>query len=441
MPALTSSEDPAVLPPQLARTTGVMRIVTATVCGFLASCILLNENSYVIAAVLVVLALRPRFERPTRYRVLVLLITGVLVVFGTINGYGAGHSLDHISRFALPLTVFFLFVLTPGMGLLVARSTEFMIVATFALTLLFFHTVMTSNWLRADDIMAGWTLTYSSNAAISVWHYFVLPVCAVAIAGAFAKPMEFNSLVLLGIAILTLTMLIVLNETSSFLLAVGLVLTIWIIPRRLSRLAFVPVLALLGIYMLDFLTLKILSRWVVDQVQGAGIEDIGDALRIIQIEYFVERAEFLGSGFGARHDFPFMISVARQLAQVEFPYASELPILNILYNGGILAALWFLAVIWTFFWLLTAKFERGSAESHYRQFGLACAGVLVGSLSNPYLFAPASMLLLAMMVDLTDYLQQVQKARRAASASVNNPAEIAPQRHYPHLAPVRTSST
>jgi hypothetical protein len=228
----------------------------------------------------------------------------------------------------------------------------------------------------------------------------------------------------------------VLNDTSSFILAILLVMLIWIIPRKVSRIAFVPVLALLTVYMVDFLSLKILSRWVVDQVQGAGIEDIGDALRIIQIEYFVERAQFFGSGFGARHDFPFMISVARQLAQVEFPYASELPILNILYNGGILAALWFIAIIWTFFSLLVAKFERGSPESHYRQFGLACAGVLVGSLSNPYLFAPASMLLLAMMVDLNDYLQRLQKARHAGTAHASDSTGSLSKRGWARMTPI-----
>lgn len=440
MPALNAPPELAGHAPQLAQTQGIMRMLTVIVSGFMASSILPNQSSYFIAAILFVLSLRPRFERLTTFRALTLLITGTLVVFGTLKGYGVGHSLDHISRFALPLTVFFLFVLTPGLGILVARSTQFMVVATFALTLLFFHTVMTSNWLRADDIMAGWTLTYSSNAGISVWHYFVLPLWATATAGAFARRAEFVPLVVMGIALLSLTMLIMLNDTSAFILAVLLIVLIWITPRRLARFAFVPVLALIGLYMLDFLSLKIISRWVVDRVQAAGVEDFGDILRMIQIEYFVERAEFLGSGFGARHDFPFMISVARQQAQVEYPYASELPILNIVFNGGIFAALWFILVIWSFFRLLVAKFETGSFESHCRLLGLACAGVLVGSISNPYLFAPASMLLLAIMIDLTDYLMQTEKASRARLLKLRGDQNAGPVDGNGHLEHVHLPS-
>lgn len=404
MQALSGSPALAGHALQLAQTQGIMRWLTVILCGILASGILPNDSSYFVAAVLFAVCLRPRFERPTTFRLVVLLITGTLVAFGTIKGYGEGHALNHISRFALPLTVFFLFVLTPGLGVLVARSTNFLVIATFALTLLFFYTVKTGNWLRADQFMAGWTLTYSSNAAVSMWHYFFLPIGAVAVAGVFAKRLEFISLTMMGVALMTLAMLILLNDTSAFILAIIFVALVCITPRRLARLAFVPILVLVSLYMLDFLTVKWLSRWVVDRVQDAGIEDVGDALRMIQMEYFVERAEFLGSGFGARHDFPFLISIWRQQGQVEYPYASELPIINILYNGGIIAALWFIVLIYSFLRLLISKFEKGSVASEFRLFGLICAGVLVGSISNPYLFAPACMLMLAMMVDLKDYL-------------------------------------
>jgi hypothetical protein len=412
-PAQSAAEEP-----QLARSSGPVRLLTVATCGFLASGILPNESSYAIAMALVVLCLRPRFQRPTRFRAVVLIITGVLIAFGTLKGYGEGHPFNFILRFALPLTTFFFFVSMPGLGLLIVRSMQPLVIATFALTLQFFYVVKTSNWLRADDWMAGWTLTYSSNAGISIWHYFVLPVCALAILGGLVRRWNLVSLTNAIIAGLTLTMLILLNDTSSFVLAILFVVLIFILPRRIARLAVIPVLSVLVLYMLDFITVKILSRWVIDLIEQAGVEDVGDMLRMIQIEYFVDRAEFLGSGFGAQHDFPFMISVARQQAQIEFPYASELPILNIIFNGGIFAVLWFTAILWSFLRLLVVRFEKNSIESDYRLYGLACAGVLVGSISNPFLFAPSSMLLLAIMVDLTDYLNRREAASSLAGGNV-----------------------
>ena len=163
----------------------------------------------------------------------------------------------------------------------------------------------------------------------------------------------------------------------------------------------------------DFLTAKVISNMAVNFMYGFAIDDTGDVLRLIQLDYFVRYAEFFGSGFGAEHAFPLELQFDRQVSQIVYPYASELPIINILYNGGILAGLWFFGLVIIIIDLARFRTLKSSTST----FGLGCSAVLFGSISNPYLFAPASMLLLAVMFDVWDRTRpQFRPAARDGSA-------------------------
>lgn len=404
MSGLTLRIDQAGALPQLAVAGPLMRYLTLAACALLASGMVLNENSYFLVVLIALLCLRPTLDRFSPLRGWALVSTMVLVIFGSAQGYLRGHEIAHISRFALPLSSFAVFCAFPGLGLLLFRARDFMLYVCFALTLLFTYIVKTGNFEWADGLMSGWTMTYSSLAAISVWHYFALPFCACGIYEALSEKWTLHQAVRLGLSLATLTMLVLLNDTSSFLLAMALTALLFILPKRLGRIFALPVLFFLILFLADFFTVKVISNWLVNQMQILGAEDVGDLLRVIQMEYFVARAEFLGSGFGARHDFPFMVSASRQLSQVLYPYASELPIVNILFNGGALAASWFVTIILLILRLVTGSGASTREHEHMRRFGIGCTGILVGSMSNPFLFAPASMMLLAIMLDLIDVM-------------------------------------
>jgi hypothetical protein len=396
----------AISPPDarsLAGVRGIPRLALVFVAALSAAGVVTNENSYFAAALVAILCLRPKLAIYTRFRRSLLIVTASLILFGTLKGIGEGNALNHVLRFTLPFTAFLLFACFPGLGLAIARSRRELLVIGLLLTMWFFYIVKTGNWLMADDYMPGWTPTYSSNASVGVWIYFMLPVCFAAIFGSAYRNRGLMSLFQTVGGLAILLMLILMNDTSAYFLAIGAITAVFVFPRKSTKVVFFLVVAMISVFMVDFLTSKLLSRALVSTMMSAGMDDVGDMLRLIQIEYFVELSEPLGSGFGARHNFPLMISVARQQAQMEFPYASELPILNMIYNGGMFAAAWFVMVFWACFRLVRAEGARGDAEfAELRLFGLSAAGVLIGSISNPFLFAPASMLLLVIIVDLGD---------------------------------------
>lgn len=357
------------------------------------------------------LSVRTSLGHWSTLRKALFVVTAVLVVFGTAKGYFSGHAVRHIARFTLPLTVFLLLLSLNGLGTLIVRSLSFLLWVVLALTLYFFLIVKTGRFETADDFMAGWTLTYSSNAAISTWHYFALPVCVAVLFSSLRQRLAFTPIVRIIASAATLSLLVLLTDTAAFVIAIAVVVGVFLVNKSILRLGVLPVLALFAIYIFDFLTLKIINRRVFDYSMGLGIEDIGDLLRLIQMEYFIERASIFGSGFGASHDFPFMISVARQQAQIEYPYASELPILNIIFNGGVFAATWFVLVVYALARVLLVDATGDQRVTVMRYFALGCGGILIGSLSNPYLFAPGAMLLLVAIVDMHDAIVTPKSSR------------------------------
>ena len=64
----------------------------------------------------------------------------------------------------------------------------------------------------------------------------------------------------------------------------------------------------------------------------------------------------------------------------------------------------FVTIILLILRLVTGSGASTREHEHMRRFGIGCTGILVGSMSNPFLFAPASMMLLAIMLDLIDVM-------------------------------------
>lgn len=396
---MTRSFSAEVLPP-LARSSVAARNVIALIVAFLASGILPNDVSYVAVAVLLIVGLRTDGLRFSGKRRLIILLTLAVVLYGSVKGYFVGHDVEHIARFALPLMAFAVICSMPGLGLLLyqARGTVLFVIAV--LTLSFFYTIQTGNRASIESYMAGWTVTYSSSAGVSVWHYFCVPFCFIAINQAWNGSNRGLSLLQAAVGFGVLGLLVLLTDTSAFLLALAFC-TILIFARgRVANTLSWMGAAGLGLLIADFLTVKILCSAIVEFV-AKSIDDVGDMLRLVQLDYFVRNSEFFGSGFGARHSFPFEMDFTRQTSQTIYPYASELPIINIIYNGGILAGVWF----FLFALVLRSLADRGHAMSDngIRNFGLACSAIFIGSMSNPFLFSPASMLLLAVIFDIYDW--------------------------------------
>jgi hypothetical protein len=390
-----------LLPP-LAREQGVTLFGIAVICILLASGVLTNERSYVFAVLIAIFGIRPQIGEFSFWRKFVLSLAFIIILFGVLKGFFRGNDIQHIGRFAIPLTTFFIFCLLPGIGVLIYRCRLFIASVVFIFTLLFYYLVKSGEFQIADEIMAGWSFTYSSNAAVSVWHYFSMPFCICIIVEKIFFSRESNSIFFVVISTATIIMLLMLTDTSSFAFSLFFIIFAIFVPLKLSNFLRLFIFGGMIIAIFDFLTLKIISRYLVDFFQFLGVNDPGDLLRIIQLEYFVEQVEFFGSGFGARHDFPFIVNDARLTSQIIYPYASELPILNIIFNGGVFSAIWFLVFIYLMLYHVRERARVKGLSSGVHIFAIGCGGVFIGSMSNPYLFAPASMLLLAIIFDLAD---------------------------------------
>jgi hypothetical protein len=375
-----------------------LSLALATSFILIAAGVTRNDISYVFLAPIFLLAMplaRSRYSNPRK--AMILLAMG-LTVFGTVKGYFVGHDPNYILRFTAPLLTFALVCLFPGIGEVLYRRRFFVLILSFLFTFFVFFIVKTGDFYFAERFFPGWTLTFSSNAAVSVWHYFTFLFCILCFDYVRDRKFDVAGLVYIALSILTIILLFLLTDTSAYGLAIVMVLLLVFVSGEMLRVARLIALLVVPVVILDFLTVKVIWQAIVNFMYGLAIEDVGDMLRLIQIDYFVRYAEFFGSGFGAEHAFPLESQFDRQVSQIVYPYASELPILNILYNGGILAGIWF-------FWLSVIMIDLAKARSSRMTictFGLGGSAVMFGSISNPYLFAPTSMLLLAIMFDIWD---------------------------------------
>lgn len=384
-----------------------------------------NDISYVFLAPIFLLMFPLSKAKYSNPRKAMIVLVFALIFFGTVKGYFIGHNVGYILRFTAPLLAFWLACLFPGIGRALYQRRDLILLVSFGHTLAVLYVVKTGDFLFAERFIPGWTLTFSSNAAVSVWHYFALPFAFVALGKIAAKNLSVSNFFYLGIGAMTILGLYLLTDTSSYVLAVFVIALLVILPMTILNWVRIVSFIVLPVLIVDFFTSKIISNIIVEFMYRLGIDDLGDILRLIQLDYFVQYSEFLGSGFGAEHAFPLELQAERQVSQIVYPYASELPIVNIIYNGGILAGIWF-------FWLSIivvdlARFRKVSKG--VCTLGLACSAVLFGSISNPYLFAPASMLLLAIMFDVWDEsrggVKPVKRTRRTQTRLVRQP----PPRH------------
>ena len=352
-----------------------------------------NDISYIFLAPIFLLAIPLLRSRYSNARKAMLSLAMGLTAFGTVKGYFVGHELNYILRFTAPLLTFSLACLFPGISDALYRRRTYILLILFFYTVFVFYIVKTGDFNFAEKYFPGWTLTFSSNAAVGVWHYFTFIFCILAVDYIRDRKLDLEGLTYITLSILTTILLFFLTDTSSYGLAVVLTLLLILAPRFLLKAARLLTLAAVPVVIVDFLTVKIISGAVVNFMYSVSIDDVGDMLRLIQIDYFVRYAEFFGSGFGAEHAFPLESQFDRQVSQLVYPYASELPILNILYNGGILAGIWF-------FWL--SAIMMNLAISRKNKIGICTLGlgggaVLFGSISTPFLFAPPSLFLLAIL--------------------------------------------
>ena len=382
-----------------------------------------NDVSYVFLAPIFLMMFplsKAKYSNPRKAMIMLVL---ALVFFGTVKGFFIGHNIGYILRLTAPLMTFLLACLFPGIGRALYERRDLILLAAFAHTLAVFYVVKTGDFLFAERFIPGWTLTFSSFAAVSVWHYFALPFAFLALGKVANRDLGVSNLFYFGLGALTILGLYLLTDTSSYVLAVLVLALLVILPMTILKWARVISFVVLPVLILDFFTSKIISNIIVEFMYRLGIDDLGDILRLIQLDYFVKYSEFFGSGFGAEHAFPLELQADRQVSQIVYPYASELPIINIIYNGGILAGVWF-------FWLSImvidlARFRK--VRAGVPTLGLACSAVLFGSISNPYLFAPASMLLLAIMFDVWDESRGSMKPQRAPRVSLHRQP---PPRHF-----------
>jgi hypothetical protein len=373
-----------------------------------------NNISYIIIVPFIIMLLTKAQVNFSKNRIYFICVTIMLILFGSLKGYFRGNDIEYIIRFSFPLLVFVVFCSIPGIGLVLFNNRLIISIFGLFLTAIFFYLIKTSNFEITDAYMAGWTVTYSSNAGVSIWHYFLLPFHVSIIFEGFSK-LKYNKMNVIPILIgfTSILLLLILTDTSSFLLALIIICVILLLPFKFSRFLAKFTAFFLIILMFEFLTVGMISKRISSWLFEIGANDAGDYLRAIQFNYFAEQAEFFGSGFGAIHDFPFELNQARQLSQLLYPYASELPILNIIFNGGVLAAVWFSLILIVFVKVVAKTLNQ--EEKPLRYFVIGCVGVLIGSLSNPFLFAPGSMLLLAIAFDLVD-APPIGRAARFASS-------------------------
>ena len=202
-----------------------------------------------------------------------------------------------------------------------------------------------------------------------------------------------------------------MNGTGAFVLA-NLTLIIVLLPYK-RIFAFLPLLLYytLVIIAIDYFTFQYLVNAAIDLLRSGIIQDKGDIIRLIQIEYFVNNMKLLGNGFGTLLHFDYNEVPDRASQHARFPYASEVVFLNFVHGGGI-----FVGVILLFFSrnMLFCIFYLLSGQSRLDAFlGFSCSLVLIGSISNPFLLSPISILLLAISYDSYSKIKHQQQAARS----------------------------
>ncbi len=377
-----------------------------------------NLASYSLVIVLVVFTLGRAKYKPSDLRKLLLVVTVFMVVLGTLLGIANGHNPGYIFRFAAPFTVFALFLLCRDLGGSLYKHRK--VIGLVALIFSFFVFLLTKLSMNelSLSVLKGWTLSFSATSAVAIWHYFALAISVSLIFDATLVKRSANNALFMGVGLLTIVLLVLTTKTSAFVLAVGAailpVLLARVQPRLIERALF-----LFGAIMaIDYMFFEIITNMVIQSLWESAASDQGNVIRLIQIEYFRTNFLLLGNGFGPELDFRFFGLGNRELSHEAFPYASELPILNVIHGSGIVAVVWFVLIL-RLLLALTTDAGRMSGDARGRAyFGYAMCLVLYGSISNPFLFSPVSMLMLAIALDVFEWHRQpTVKNRRGMEMS------------------------
>jgi hypothetical protein len=387
-----------------------MRQLAAFIGTFIASSVVTNETSYLFLLPLLVALYYRSPLRFNLFHLLFVITTVMLAIYGSVLGLQNGNITGYIIRFAAPLLVLAAFLPCSNLGIAFyesRRDINFIafFFTLFAFVLTFFSFNDLSLWF-----LQGWSLGFSTRSAVGVWHYFALPFAGAAIFEYLYVRQSRHTFLhaLLGSA--TLALLWLTTDTSAFKLACLIMLVFLFIPSRRMLLLARGLPYLLVLLVVDYATVQAVIPHIMALLVGV-VSDDGDLIRLVQLQYFVNSINFVGHGFGVAHDFAFA-DQQRQLSHQNFPYASELPYLNFIHGGGVIAAIWIAFIVMTVSGLLRNFFRVAHpADRLFAFFNFAFSLILVGSIANPFLFSPISMLSIAICLNSLRLLDRKKPSR------------------------------
>tara|TARA_R110002051_G_scaffold288211_1_gene350951 strand:- start:129 stop:1364 length:1236 start_codon:yes stop_codon:yes gene_type:complete len=374
-----------------------------------------NMASYAFAVLLIIFAVGRRKYRPSRLRKSLLLVTLTMVIWGTFLGFLNGHNPGYILRFASPFTLFALFLMCRNLGsdVYCHRKSLGLIALAFSL-FAFLLTKLGLNDLSLL-ILRGWTLSFSASSAVAIWHYFALSISVSLIFDALLVKKSANNTLYMWVGLATIVLLGLTTKTSAFDLAIAAaflpILLARVQPRLIERIVLIVGVAVV----LDYMFFEILTNSLIQGLWDSIALDEGNEIRLIQIEYFRSNFLLLGNGFGPELDFRFFGLGNREISQEAFPYASELPIFNVIHGAGVFAVVWFILILRLLLALMADAGRLSGTVQGKAYFAYAMSLVLYGSISNPFLFSPVSMLMIVIALDLFEEYRQPLRTPRAGS--------------------------
>ena len=359
-----------------------------------------NDVSYLLLPFLIGLSLLMRRPSMPQSRLALIFLTIVLCIYGATLGVLRGNNIIYIMKFVAPIFVFAVLLALRNVGETLFLHRRKILLMCFVITALFTFLVKFRISSGVDLLMRGWTANGETATAVSVFHYFALAFCLIQIFEFVCVKKTDAGMIRTGIALITIACLLLMTDTSAFVLAVGVGLIA--MSARVIRFAVIMriIFFVIASLLVDYFTLQVFVRGFENYLLATATSDLGNSIRMVQVQYFVRNISLMGEGFGAAHAFPVLDHPGRQYLQDQFPYASELPVLNIVNNAGLMAAIWFFFVVKPVFHCFANVRSKDNDIALKSYFGVACGMVLVGSISNPFFFSPVSMLLLCVAADL-----------------------------------------
>lgn len=376
--------------------------VSALLSTILAMGLVSNTATYLFLPLLVLLLYRRHRGSLRSKHFWFVSSTWLFAIYGTLLGIMNGNNIDYILRFTAPLLALAIFLPARSLATAFFRHHRALNILVFLFSLFVYLLTV----LRLNDLslllLRGWTLSFEAVSAVGIWHYFALPITGFSIYEFLYRRRTSYAFLHAIIGIATLIFLLMTTATSAFKLACVVLIVVMFLPRISYQLLSRILLLIVGALVFDYVSVKYLSHIVVDLITGI-TGDEGDLIRLVQINYFLENVNLTGHGFGVEHNFQFE-NPLRQRSHEAFPYASELPILNLIHAGGALAVIWVWFLCLNFINLLKSVLVlRGRDSSANCYFGFCCMLVLIGSISNPFLFSPISMLLIAIAFNILEH--------------------------------------